>query len=184
MGTLLLFGGYRASKSDMISWQSSAQKQRPDLTIKCIPWRGGRTAGNPLQPSTDWLEEIAKKTDPTAIIAGHSSGCALANFVAELLPNSKLVALDGFKPKGSLQERALCWSAQDGDVRSRNFSALQSAKHFHVYQATNCKNPWALHFSLVNSAASDAIVSSIKTGYSNCRANLVWLETIENAVIA
>jgi hypothetical protein len=95
-----------------------------------------------------------------------------------------LKPLDGFKPKNSLQDRALCWSAQDGDVRSRNFSTLQSAKHFHVYHATNCKKPWALHFSLVNSAASDAIVSSVKAGYSNCCANLVWLQTIENPVVA
>ncbi len=184
MKTLLFFGGYRASKADMLAWQSSAQAQRPELTIRCIPWKSGRSAGDPLQPSTDWLEEIAGETDSNAIIAGHSSGRAFANFVAELLPNSTLVALDGFKPKNSLQDRALCWSAQDGDVRSRNFSTLQSAKHFHVYHATNCKKPWALHFSLVNSAASDAIVSSVKTGYSNCCANLVWLQTIENPVVA
>ena len=183
MPTLLFFGGYRATRSDMVAWQSSAQAERPELTIRCISWRSGRTAGNPLHPSTDWLKEIAGETDPAAIIAGHSSGCAFANFVANLLPNSKLVALDGFNPDSSLQARAFCWAAQDGDVRSRNFSALESAKHFHVYEATNCKSTWALHFSLVNSASSDATVSSIKTGYSKCRANLVWLDAVENSVV-
>jgi hypothetical protein len=34
---------------------------------------------------------------------------------------------------------------------------------------------WALHFSLVNAAATDSTVKSIATGYAQCRANLVWL---------
>lgn len=42
-------------------------------------------------------------------------------------------------------------------------------------RAGDCKSPWALHFSVVNAAASDASVKDVSTGYANCRANLVWM---------
>ena len=52
------------------------------------------------------------------------------------------------------------------------------------YAASNCTNPWALHFSLVNCAANDTTVKFtqkmtaeqiVAQGYTPCIANLVWL---------
>ena len=43
-----------------------------------------------------------------------------------------------------------------------------------VYQATDCTTKLALHFSLVNAAATDKIVDSIKNGYRQCKVNLAW----------
>ena len=115
-------------------------------------------------------------------LVGHSSGCAIANAVDRGLQDHGkivLVALDGFVPDRKQLERAgtQVWAAECDGVKSRNYKALKNhvGGRLKVYAATECKTEWALHFSLVNSAASDKTVTSIRAGYAQCRANLVWL---------
>ena len=58
-----------------------------------------------------------------------------------------------------------------------DWGRLQS--QLQVYTAASARNKWSLHFSLVNTAATDAIKSSsdedLKKGYAGCIANLCWL---------
>lgn len=44
-----------------------------------------------------------------------------------------------------------------------------------IYNTSNRYHEWALHFSLVNSAANDGAMKSTKTGYADHRANLYWM---------
>ena len=92
--------------------------------------------------------------------------------------NIALVALDGFGPDHAQLARSTTqvWAALCGGAKSRNY---QSLKHLvggklKVYKATDCKTMWALHCSLVNAAANDKVVHSIRTGYAQCQANLGW----------
>ena len=128
-------------------------------------------------------------------IVGHSSGCAIANAVDEGLTDHSdvvLVALDGFVPgpKQLARQNTQVWVAKtlpipflDGGI-SRNYPALRKAigSRLQVYYAApDCTTEWALHFSLVNAAANDKIVTGknsleiVATGYTQCIANLVWL---------
>jgi len=150
-------------------------------------------------------------------IVGHSSGCALANAVDEGLTDHTdivLVALDGFAPDSTQLARpeTQVWVArasslnylsasttcipkkgqQDDDICiSKNYPGLKNAAGSKLkvhYAASNCTNPWALHFSLVNCAANDTTVkvkvtvkgevdaaATVAQGYTPCIANLVWL---------
>ncbi len=53
-----------------------------------------------------------------------------------------------------------------------------AGSNFKVYEpGSDCgKEPWCLHFSLVNENATDEAVKKIWQGYANCKANLVWLK--------
>lgn len=179
------FAGFRAALGDIAAWSKSAAAQRPDVEFKGYAWPVAASAGNPLAQwrlSDGDLRKLA--ADPRQkIIVGHSSGAAYANNVAQRLladgvANWQLVVLDGFRPDIHLLEHAgtQCWSAECGDVRSLNYYALNTAPHFQAYQAMGCKSTWALHFSLVNRAASDDRVKNIATGYADCIANLIWLD--------
>ena len=87
-----------------------------------------------------------------------------------------LVALDGFTPDPDQLKRSSTqvWGAVCDGVKSKNYPGLSGGRR-KIYQATDCKTKWALHFSLVNAAATDKLVQSIATGYFKCEANLVWL---------
>ena len=58
-----------------------------------------------------------------------------------------------------------------------NYDDLKNAigSRLKIYKATDCNHEWALHFSVVNSAANDKAVTSIAAGYAQCRANLMWM---------
>jgi len=90
--------------------------------------------------------------------------------------NITLVDLDGFAPlpkqiKGSTVQ---AWSAEGpgGKGHSKNW-----AKEHIMFHAAHATNRWSLHFSLVNTAATDAITKHNygSKGYAGCIANLCWL---------
>lgn len=90
-----------------------------------------------------------------------------------------LVALDGFVPSGAQLARpsTQVWGARCGSAKSLHHDSLKKAAgaRFKVYQASDSYGLWALHFSLVNSAANDKAVTDISSGYAQCRANLAWM---------
>ena len=87
-----------------------------------------------------------------------------------------LVSLDGFTPDGEQLKRSSTqvWGAMCAGVKSRNYHGKLGSR-LKVYPATDCKTDWALHFSVVNSAATDKLVPTRQKGYFKCEANLVWL---------
>jgi hypothetical protein len=93
--------------------------------------------------------------------------------------NVVLVALDGFAPDGKQRARRTTqvWAADCGEAKSLHYQDLLDlvGGKLHIYHAKDCKTLWALHFSLVNAAATDKLVKNIATGYAQCRANLAWL---------
>ena len=183
---VVFIGGYRASQPDMDLWRTSAEKQRDDVKFDAFPYPDSATyedtsAVDGFGKQFDAaLKKIADTGADTLFVVGHSSGCAIANELNSRVKgnhsNVTLVDLDGFAPSAdqikNSSVQAWCAEGSGGKGRSLNWAAWK--KKFITGSATQ---PWSLHFSLVNSAATDAITKdNYKTkGYAGCLANLCWL---------
>ena len=185
---VLFFGGYHATLTDINVWSASAKAQKSDVTFDCYPWPPGAGAGAQsaiaaFTKAGSYAQAIATVQECATdliYLVGHSSGCAIANAVDRGLKDTSkviLVALDGFAPSRAQLARpsTQVWAAECGSATSRNHDRLKKATggRLKIYKATNIYEPWALHFSVVNSAANDK--TSIVTGYAHCRANLCWM---------
>ena len=171
---VVFFGGQDASPSDMDKWLNSARGQQPNLEFSAFPWPHGEGQHRSAVTAIE-----ASKADMVYLV-GHSSGCAYANAVDKALKNTNkvvLVALDGFAPDSAQLKRASTqvWGAVCGKEKSFNYPYSVPKGNVRIYPATDCYSKWALHFSLVNEAATDSLVKTIKTGYEQCRANLCFL---------
>ena len=188
---VLFFGGYQATQTDMDIWVASAKKVCQGVDFDAVPWPhgAGKDANSAVSTFTKGDEfdgvitQIGTSGADQTYIVGHSSGCAIANHVDRILKDHNhvtLVALDGFVPDAKQLARpsTQVWSAVGGGGTSLNYKDLKDSVRgrLQVYHATDCSTTWALHFSLVNAAATDRVVKGISTGYAQCRANLIWLK--------
>jgi hypothetical protein len=184
---VVFFGGYnnKSSKTDMDLWLASARKQRNDVVFEAFPWphglnkSGDDDAVNGFKQFDDAIKIIEDSHADKIFIVGHSSGCAIANEVNSRLEGDHkditLVDLDGFAPQHKQIKKSTvqAWYAVGGGGKSVNH-ALGRIKS----TATQATQPWSLHFSLVNKAATDDIThENYKTeGYAGCIANLDFLD--------
>src|SRR3984957_14215992 len=172
------FGGYQASEHDIAVWLRSARAQQPRVEFIGFPWTGGASPSADSAVRTfskhgkydSVIDDIQGNGADTIFIVGHSSGCAIANAVdagLEWTENIVLVALDGFTPNKYQLDRdtTQVWGARCDGVNSRNLPGFASGKG-RVFQATDCKSEWALHFSLVNANANDSLVDGVGNGYA------------------
>jgi hypothetical protein len=185
---VFFFGGYNASQKDINDWVRSAHQQRPNTAFTGYRWESGPASypattvvkGSKKTGQYQWaLDDVESCNADKIYIVGHSSGCAVANAVDKGLKDTKnvvLVALDGFSPDDDQLSRPTTqvWGAMCGNVTSKNFPGPSKGRR-RIYPATHCKTLWALHFSLVNAAATDSTVHGVSTGYFNCQANLGFL---------
>src|SRR5579864_3123976 len=184
---VVFFGGFRASQTDMELWLASAKKKHSDVRFEAFPYPDGAgpdrdDAVNGFSKQFDAVvKTIEDSGADTIFIVGHSSGCAIADEVNSRVEgdhkNIILVDLDGFAPlhkqiKGATVQ---AWSAVGTDPEDHS---LNWAKGNIMFTSAHATQPWSLHFSLVNSAATDAINKhNYKTkGYAGCIANLRFLE--------
>jgi hypothetical protein len=186
----MFFGGYKATPTDINVWSASAKAQKPDVTFDGYPWPHGASSDAESAVSTfttagsyaEAIGTIQECATDVIYLVGHSSGCAIANAVDRGLKDTSkviLVALDGFVPSSKQLARpsTQVWAAECGSAKSRNHDGLKKAigSRLKIYKATDCYDSWALHFSVVNSAANDKVVTKIAEGYAQCRANLMWM---------
>ena len=174
------FGGYRSTVADVQAWGRSVEAKVPGATAVVYPYPPGASAGDPLAEwgcSQEIATEILARTNEQCIIVGHSSGCAIANDVANIAldlgaKNFKLITLDGFRPSRELLSLpgTTVWSAECNGARSLNYDHLSCCQKFRVYHA-EVSEQWPLHFSLVNLNVSDDY-GELEHGYHNCEANL------------
>ena len=186
--SVFYFGGFNASQNDIDAWVRSARQQRPTVAFTGFPWTSGPKSSPPdtvVKGSKNSgqfksaIDAIQACTADTIYIVGHSSGCAIANAVDKEIKSAStvvLVALDGYSPDPDQLKRpsTQIWGAICGKVKSKNFPGPSLGRR-RIYEATDCKNLYALHFSVVNEAATDGTVRSIATGYAHCKANMAWL---------
>ena len=194
----VFFGGFQATQDQVNKWRESARKLKPGIEFGVYPWPSGAwgnsdgDAGVSAFGEFDSLVARLKASSASKIyIVGHSSGCAIANAVDKeitkgLKDPSKfvLVCLDGFRPDADQLSRAntqVC-GAVFGVHKSYNYPKPKEKtaldKHFHDYKASaDITEEFALHFSLVNTAVTNA-TGSIKDGYGDkeCQANLIWVD--------
>ena len=184
----IFFGGYRASQPQMDLWKTSAENQRNDVTFDACPYpenadSSDTGAVNGFGKLFDAVIYNIENTDAdTLFLVGHSSGCAIANELNSRLKGDHsqitLVDLDGFAPQPDQIKKSSveAWSAEGAGGKGRSLHWAAGHKMFTSASATQV---WSLHFSLVNTAATDAITKdNYKTeGYAGCVANLCWLPT-------
>lgn len=180
---IYFFGGYRATTQDVEAWRNSVLAKVPDLALSVFPYPDGASAGAPLDAwhDSDKVAGQIAAEKASAIVVGHSSGCAIANDVAGKAlalghTNMKVIALDGFRPHQSLLDLpgSKVWSAECHGTCSLNYHSLEDCPNFKVYKA-RVSTTWPLHFSLVNLNVSDNF-PAITQGYHMCDANLDVLE--------
>lgn len=198
---IFFFGGYRATIHDVAKWQGSAADQTSDdVYVFTYAWPAAAPNSDKPANSDDRhavssfrsagtfdkaVSDIGSCGADRIFIVGHSSGCAISKAVDRAVVDKDkvtLVALDGFAPDVDQLGRpsTQVWAAerkQGGKVFvSRNHDRLKETLggRLKIFNAPSGTTKWALHFSLVNVAASDDIDEPSK-GYKNCRANLVWM---------
>lgn len=196
---VLYFGGWQASLLNVKDWMASARHQSPGITLDAYPYpdpsADGAVALATFKSTGDFAKAVGKVQSSTAdsiYIVGHSSGCAIANAVdAELKNYNKitLVALDGYCPSEAQLGRpgTQVWVADSPTGRSLHYDDLQkSVKNYDLknkdwvwvnvhHAGADCSTKLSLHFSLVNLNSSDDAVKSIPQGYTNCQANLCFI---------
>ena len=183
---VVFFGGYQSSQHDMNVWLASARKQRPDVTFDAYPYPAHAKSSDAgavqgFDKQFDKVIGSIESADAEALfIVGHSSGCAIANELNARVggdhSQTTLVDLDGFVARSEQVKNSTvqAWSAEGprGKGHSVNYKDWKN-----IYTALHATEPWSLHFSLVNVAATNRI--SLKTyateGYRGCVANLCWL---------
>jgi len=190
---VVFIGGFQSDQTAIDQWLASAKNQRKDVVFDTYPFPNIKDSDriSSVAGFEDQFDEVIKKIQGSGadkiFIVGHSSGCAIADEVNFRLggdrKNVTLVDLDGFAPhhdqikKSSLQ----VWSAEGakGGKSLHHDDWGPYSGQLQVYTAASATNKWSLHFSLVNTAATDAIKSSsdedLKKGYAGCIANLCWL---------
>lgn len=184
------FGGYASSPEQMRCWEVGAQRNsREGYFFQGIHYPPG---AGPDSESAVRLgaaairrvaDEINAHPEVRYVVAGHSSGAALSNRVAELVKDPShvyLVALDGFTPSRSLQSRfqsSCWWSVNQNGLQSRNAGAMKANCAVHpVYPDNHCRTQWCLHFVLVIKSTPANLGSDFRTrGYEGCDSNLAWL---------
>ncbi len=182
---VVFFGGFRASQPDMNAWQTSAENQCKDVKFDAFPYPDPAGAGrqSAVDGFGDQFDGVIKKIEDaganTLFIVGHSSGCAIANELNSRLKGDHsqitLVDLDGFAPTDDQIKKSTvqAWSAEG----SGGGKSLHWANRNKKFIAASATQEWSLHFSLVNTAATDAITKDNyrSKGYAGCIANLCWL---------
>jgi pimeloyl-ACP methyl ester carboxylesterase len=141
---------------------------------------------------SQWVDRIDQAPAGSQfILAGHSSGAAVADAVALKVKEKsriKLIVLDGFLPDPTLLAQAVCWSATDdgaGTLHSLNFATTKTCPNFHVLRYGGCTNSMCLHFSLINAGARSAGITSSNfaaTGYKDLSPTLAWVDEVLGTV--
>lgn len=203
---VIFFGGYGANETDMRVWQQAAAahpRYGKAFVFEAIPYPKDvdYSVLRVVEAASATIEEVVARIRAMrgrrVIVAGHSSGAAIAVNVVSRLPDSKaikLISLDtgintGLPPKpGSHPIRNLeCWSADAGELRSVGYKRTQElckANAF-VLHADHCATPICLHFYVVNRRAGDELnwaasrelsESGVSGGYRDLSINLSWLD--------
>lgn len=196
---VIFFGGHGASPRQMETWQAAAKaKCGMQFDFVSVPYPAG---ASPSRGSVESLGSglVSKalrlaNQDPNRkiIIAGHSSGSALADEVAARISNpsrAKLVSLDGFHPSPELQDRlnTACWSSREGGLHSPNYSFERDGcgANFHSLPVEGCSSVMCMHFKLINyNAESNLGGDYVSNGYNRLDVNLDWLSKSCNSVEA
>jgi|SRR5215469_14562303 len=183
---VVFFGGYLADQLAINQWLASATTQRNDIAFDAYPYPDGVDWKRPhavagFEKKFDGAIKKIKDSHADKIyIVGHSSACAIADELNSRIEgdhkNITLSDLDGFAPRPEQIKGATvnAWSAEGPGGKGQ--SVNWDADHI-IYHAAHATQPWSLHFSLVNTAATDAITADNydKKGYAGCIANLAFL---------
>ena len=187
---VVFFGGYQSSQEQMKCWEAGAKRKNEDILFQGIPYPAGAksTDVSAVEKAQNTIRKIVEEINhnPTVkyVIAGHSSGSAIANAVAERVKNPEqieLVTLEGYTPNSYIRKRikTSCWYAEGpgGLISGAGMAMKKYCNNPQKNKNTNCKTKWCTHFSLVNTSPPDNLSDRdyANKGYLGCATNLDWL---------
>jgi hypothetical protein len=194
---VVLFGGYASSNQQMLCWAGGAKTNSSysGYDFKGVAYPPGAGASRDAAVSAGrsrinmLVNDINAHPGRKYIIAGHSSGAALANEAARLVRDPsqiELVDLDGFRASNAIQRRVrttCVYAVNQSGLPSRNAPSMESCARPKMYRDHHCKTKWCLHFSVVNTVAPANLSSSTfkRDGYKGCGTNLSWLRPLRAA---
>lgn len=181
----IYFGGFRATQSQVNCMLGGG-------VVKAYPYPegAGASALSAQEKGVYYIREVINLIDNSPadarfIVAGHSSGAALSNRVAQLVRDPqkvKLVSLDGFSPPADARNRVsdfACWYAKNGNVSSKNAASMRAncGSRARRFDDNHCLTGWCLHFVLANkNAPADLSPGTFAAqGYANCNPNRDWM---------
>jgi pimeloyl-ACP methyl ester carboxylesterase len=183
-------GGYASTAAQMRCWEKGAEKNSPggyDFEGVAYPRGVGSGFDSAVGGAKADIARIVKEINANPlrhyVVAGHSSGCAIANTIATKVSHPeriKQVVLDGFtSPRIKPAQNVACWGALGKDHKpSRNYGAMGTCgSSRRTYHDTHCSaaSQWCLHFSLVMKSTPANLSNFIAHGYDGCDTNLDWL---------
>ena len=195
---VLFFGGYGSTESQMNCWKKGAEgKSGGGYRFRGFGYPVGSGAGkaSAVSGGSATLRKLAAEINAHPgkryVIAGHSSGAALSNRLAELVDDPKridLVNLDGFAPSAQLQKKvgsSVCWYAKGANgLMSRNAGSMKSnCKVSKAVRNNNCTSAWCLHFGVINNKVPGNLSGATfrSQGYRGCDSNTDWLPAKDSA---
>jgi hypothetical protein len=191
---VVYFGGYGSTQAQMTCWLGGAEAQPAfsAYSFQAYPYPSGATASaaSAVQHGAATIAAVVTEIDGNPnvhfVVAGHSSGAALSNRVAELVKRPsqiELVNLDGFAPSLAVQKAvdSRCMYGESSKIKGlESLNATSMKSNCLVSQAYidgHCTTAWCMHFSLVNEVAPANLgPTTYKShGYDGCKTNLSWL---------
>ena len=118
------------------------------------------------------------KSDPVLFVATVALVCLS---IVMVWSASAVVAMEKYQQPYLFLQKQLMWATLGFAAlmvgMNIDYRRLKEAVggRLKVWRATDAKGAWALHFSVVNAAASDRSVKKVQQGYANCRTNLMWM---------
>lgn len=200
---VVYFGGHAASSAQMSCWVDGARASawgRAGVRFSAVAYPiaspnpaaavssdAGRAA---VQRIVDEIDRGPR--DRVYVIAGHSSGGALANRVAELVKNPRqvrLVILDGSRPSEAAKKRVASTTCYvPSGTRPFNGGSMASCGSTKSIAADHCRgNATCGHFALVNDQVMPNLVSYRNDGYRRrdgrpgCAPHLSWVGPVPSA---
>lgn len=193
--TVVFFGGYQASASDVASWRNAAQghpRYGSEFRFEAVPYPSGASAreSSAVEKGRGTIERYARRIadEPGRqwVVVGHSSGAALAAAVVERVRDPGrilLIILDdgidtGFRPPSGFDpdRQMACWSAVNARLASFNRDATRRlCRNYREIERADCSTRMCLHFKLVNDNAPSGLARPV-AGYVQVSPFLEWLE--------
>lgn len=159
---VIFVGGFKATQDEVNRWAAAARAKDPTREYEGYeyPPKASSSDSSAVAGAAANIKravaDIDSHPDKFFIIAGHSSGAAISNRIAELAKDPshfRLVTLDGFTPNKALQKRvdSTCWYGQNGNSLSANGGAMKSnCLKSTPYKTNLTTDKWGLHNLLYN----------------------------------
>jgi hypothetical protein len=172
-GNVVLFGGLGSTQAAMAPcyphYLTLSENQNPEQLIQCLATQIDQSVGDQF------------------VIAGHSSGAAMAEKLAKRVIHKdkiRLVRIDGYGDATAQHGvKTSCWYAENQTlhIKGPNAGSMMNPsicpQPAHVYRTTHCQTQLCLHLQMVNENVPSDIKrkDQVLSSFNQCAGNMSWI---------